>query len=124
MTQVDSTSQHLLPMVDVEWSGVKGWNKRQIQDSLAVFIGLVKQHYGSYPLLYADSRFYNNHLSPRFDKLPLFIAHYSDEAPVVKGAHRHYIWQRDQHGWLVVSIVKWIWMRLHPARQSPISCFH
>lgn len=100
ITQVDSTSQHLLPMVDVEWSGVKGWNKRQIQDSLAVFVGLVKQHYGSYPLLYADSRFYNAHLSPRFDKLPLFIAHYSDEAPVVKGAHRHYIWQRDQHGWV------------------------
>lgn len=99
-TQVDSTSQDLLPMVDVEWSGVKGWSKQQLQDSLAVFVWLVKRHYGRYPLVYADTRFYNAHLSPRFDKLPLFIARYSEEAPVVKGAHRHYIWQRDQHGWV------------------------
>lgn len=92
--------QDLLPMVDVEWAGVKGWSKQQLQDSLAVFLWLVKQHYGRYPLLYADSRFYNAHLSPRFDKLPLFIARYSEEAPIVKGAHRHFIWQRDQYGWV------------------------
>ncbi len=97
-TQTADFGQDLLPMVDVEWAGVRGWNRTQIQDSLAVFLFLAKKHYGRYPLIYADARFYNDNLSPRFDKLPLFIARYSDEAPTVKGAHRHYIWQRSQHG--------------------------
>ena len=90
--------QDLLPMVDVEWSGVEGWTKEQLQDNLARFCSLVARDYGQEPLIYADTKFYNMYLSPRFDTYPLFIAHYDELEPQVKGAHKHYIWQRDEHG--------------------------
>ena len=95
---VEPSMQDLLPMVDVEWSGVEGWTKEQLQDNLARFCSLVARDYGQEPLIYADSKFYNMYLSPRFDTYPLFIAHYDELEPQVKGAHKHYIWQRDEHG--------------------------
>lgn len=98
MQTIDLRQQDLLPMVDIEWNGVRGWKARQIRDSLAVFAWLVKKACGRYPMLYADARFYNTYLSPRFDKFPLFIARYHDDAPQVKGLHRHYVWQYDTHG--------------------------
>jgi len=97
-TVTDSTSQTLLPMIDVEWVGVKGWTREQLQDSLAAFVKLVKSFYGRTPLIYSDLKFYQKMLSPRFDSLPLFIAHYHDQEPVVTQAHHYYIWQRDEHG--------------------------
>lgn len=95
---VDVSQQDLLPMVDVEWLGVRGWRKEQLQDSLALFISMIKEHFGADPIIYADIKFYTERLSPRFDKYPLFIAHYEKDQPIVQGADRHYIWQRDEHG--------------------------
>lgn len=97
-SHVEPALQDLLPMVDVEWSGVEGWTKDQLQDNLERFCNLIARDYGKVPLIYADSRFYNMYLTPRFDTYPLFIAHYDELEPEVKGAHKHYIWQRDEHG--------------------------
>lgn len=96
--QVDMSEQELLPMVDVEWQGVSGWTTAQVQDSLALFCWLVKDAYGADPVIYADARFFRERLAPRFNDYPLFIAHYHRQQPVVRGAGRHVLWQRSEHG--------------------------
>ncbi|MCR5131619.1 MAG: glycosyl hydrolase family 25 [Prevotella sp.] len=96
--EVKREEQDLLPMIDVEWSGMSQWTPRQMQDSLALFAYLVQEYYGVQPLIYADAKFYGQRLTPRFDDFPLFIAHYREFPPVVEKAHRLYLWQRDEHG--------------------------
>ena len=34
--------QDLIPMIDVEREGVKGWSRKQVQDSVALFARLVR----------------------------------------------------------------------------------
>lgn len=44
--------QDLIPMLDVEDYGVKGWTRQQVQDSVRVWIALCKKYYGKAPILY------------------------------------------------------------------------
>ena len=90
--------QDLIPMVDVEQEGVRGWTHRQLRDSLSRFAALVKAHYGKAPLIYSYAKFYNSHLAPHFNEYQLFLARYSPESPVVRGAGRHNIWQHTDQG--------------------------
>lgn len=90
--------QDLIPMVDVEREGVRGWTDRQVKDSLALFCRLVKAHYGKSPLIYTQYKFYNSHLSPRFDRYFLFLGKYSWPQPRIKGRSRHNIWQYSDRG--------------------------
>lgn len=94
----DKADQDLLPMVDVEGDGVKGWTPRQVRDSLWVYAELIRHHYGQYPILYSYAKFYNTVLAPHFNRFYLFIAKYSPEEPVVKGAGKHNIWQITDQG--------------------------
>lgn len=84
-------------MVDIEESGVKRWSASQIQDSLAVFCQLVKDHYGKLPIIYTYSNFYNNYLYEHFHNYYLFIANYN-HYPNIKGAGQHNIWQKSERG--------------------------
>lgn len=90
--------QDLIPMVDVEREGVRGWSDRQVKDSLALFCRLVKAHYGKSPLIYTQYKFYNSHLSPYFDRYFLFLGKYSWPQPRIKGSRRHNIWQYSERG--------------------------
>ncbi|MCI7598853.1 MAG: GH25 family lysozyme [Prevotella sp.] len=87
----------LLPMVDVEKSGVGGWSAEQINDSLQVFCDLVKDHYGKRPVIYTYSHFYNTYLYERFHNYYLFIANYN-HYPNIKGVGQHNIWQKSERG--------------------------
>lgn len=98
ISHAERSQQDLLPMVDVEWSGTHDMAKDRLQDSLAVYAYYIKQHYGRYPIIYADRKYYSTRLEPRFNKFPLFIAHYTDVQPVMERAQRHLLWQRDVHG--------------------------
>ena len=95
---VRHSEQDLIPMVDVEESGCRGASRDQLQASLAEFMELVREEYGKYPLLYSQYRFYNEKLAPEFNKFFIFMARYSDSAPVLKGGGRHNIWQYTEHG--------------------------
>lgn len=94
---VPKSKLDLLPMVDVEESGVGRWSAAQIQDSLAVFCQLVKDHYGKLPIIYTYSNFYNNYLYEHFHNYYLFIANYN-HYPNIKGAGQHNIWQKSERG--------------------------
>ena len=86
----------MVPVVDVE--EFKGWrSKEQLQDSLMVFVRLVKKHYGKLPIIYTHQNFYNTYLYPRFNKHYLFIAAYRKTPPVIKGAV-YDIWQYTDAG--------------------------
>lgn len=90
------TWQDLAPVVDVE--DIRGWkSSKQLQDSLAVFIRLVKQHYNCPPIIYTHRNFYNTYLAPRFNNHHLFIAAYSSREPRING-RTYSIWQYTDAG--------------------------
>lgn len=90
--------QDLIPMIDVEREGVRGWTRRQVQDSVAMFASLVRKNFGKKPLVYSQANFYNSHLVPRFNSYFLFLGRYSPARPAVKGTGRHNIWQFTEKG--------------------------
>lgn len=95
---VDHSKQDLLPMVDVEESGCRGYTRQQLQANLNEFMQLVKAEYGKYPVLYSQYRFYNEMLAPEFNRYYLFIARYSSSPPVLRGEGRYNIWQYSERG--------------------------
>lgn len=90
--------QDLIPMVDVEKGWLDGWNRKQLQDSVAKFSRLVKQHYGRRPMIYSSESFYDKMLAPRFNDHILYIASYSRLAPAVRGKFDHNLWQYSERG--------------------------
>ncbi|PTL33113.1 glycosyl hydrolase family 25 [Prevotella sp. oral taxon 376] len=97
---VKPKEQKLRPMIDVEPEGVKGWGKKALQDSLALFCWYVKKHYGVYPIIYSYAKFYNEWLAPRFNHFNIFLARYNGEEPMVEGAGEHNIWQHTDQGYI------------------------
>ena len=90
-------SQDLIPMVDVE-SSLEKWTKKQIHDSLLVFMRLCKSHYGVYPMVYSGQNVYNKYLAPRFNKFHLMLGNYNGTKPVIHGAGHYTIWQYSETG--------------------------
>ncbi|MDH8701817.1 lysozyme [Dysgonomonadaceae bacterium PH5-43] len=89
--------QDLIPILDVE--ELKGWSKRQLRDSIKVFIRLTKQHYGKAPIIYSGHKFYNNHLCSHFNNYHLMIARYGQRPPRLNGKKGTYsIWQYTDKG--------------------------
>ena len=39
--------------------------------------GLVKKHYGKYPIIYSNESFYNKEMGAKFNRYYLFIANYN-----------------------------------------------
>lgn len=88
----------LLPMIDVEQSGIRGrWTKAQLQDSLRIFVEMVRTFYGRPPVLYSGMNFYNENLAPAFNDCPLFLARYSTREPVVTQGS-YLLWQYSETG--------------------------
>ena len=96
--RVNKSKQDLIPVVDVEKSGCKNATREQLQERLKQFMELVKKEYGTYPIIYSDHHFYNEFLSPEFDKYTLFLARYNNEPPRVKSNAEHIIWQFSERG--------------------------
>lgn len=88
---VGQYNQDVLPMVDVETRD--GKRVKEVRDSLKVFIGLIKEHYGVAPMIYATNRSYNEILAPEFNAYHLYIGRYGKNAPVIKGQGHYTIWQ-------------------------------
>ena len=86
----------LVPMIDVETSDNRP--VRQLQDSLDVFIRLVKQEYGCPPMIYGTQRSYNTYCAPKYNRYHLYIGRYGENAPVIKGDGTYTIWQYTESG--------------------------
>ncbi|MCR4854320.1 MAG: glycosyl hydrolase family 25 [Prevotella sp.] len=95
---VKKSQQDLIPMVDVEQTGNRQVSRQQLQKNLKRFMELMKKHYGKYPLLYSQYRFYNEKLAPEFNRYFIFIARYGKKEPVLKGRGKYNIWQYSERG--------------------------
>lgn len=93
---MDEHSMDLIPMIDVETNDKKP--KKALQDSLDVFISLVKEHYGVMPMIYGTQRSYNEFCAPKYNKLHLYIGRYGPNAPEIIGEGTYIIWQYDESG--------------------------
>ncbi|MDE6577279.1 MAG: glycosyl hydrolase family 25 [Muribaculaceae bacterium] len=93
---VDIKKQKCIPMVDVEKSD--NHSQKELQDSLNVFISLVKQYFGKDPMIYATNRSYNELLGKDYNKYHLYIGRYGDRAPVIPGKGTYTIWQFTEEG--------------------------
>ncbi len=88
---VDRRKQDLIPMVDVETADKHPVS--ELRDSLNVFIGLIRKHYGVRPMIYATNRSYNELCGGLYPSYPLYIGRYGSNPPQLKGKSRYTIWQ-------------------------------
>lgn len=88
--------QDLIPMVDVETADKH--SVAELQDSLKVFMQLVKDHYGVFPMIYGTNRSYNEYCAPDFNKYHLYIGRYGKDAPIIRGRGTYTIWQYSEKG--------------------------
>ena len=95
---VDRRKQTVVPMIDVEQEGVRGWSRQQIQDSLELMAQLIEKHYYNQPIIYSYAHFYNTNLAPRFNQYRLFLARYNMNEPIISGIGQPTIWQHSDQG--------------------------
>ena len=95
-SQMDKVTTDLIPMVDVERSD--GKTRKELQDSLRVFLDLLANEYGSKPMIYGTNRSYNELCAPEFNDYPLYIGRYGNKEPVIKGLSHYTIWQYSENG--------------------------
>ena len=81
----------LIPMVDVETSDDK--STKVLQDSLDVFISLVKAKFGVTPMIYGTQRSYNTYCAPKYNNYHLYIGRYGKNEPQIIGKGTYTIWQ-------------------------------
>lgn len=95
---VNRHHQDLVPVIDVEEEGVRGWTRAEVRMNLKKLLDLIAEHYHCTPIIYSYSHFYEQVLSPDFDKYPLFLSHYESMDQQAMGKGRHVIWQHTDQG--------------------------
>ena len=109
--------QDLIPMIDVEDRG--NWSRSQLIDSVSLLAGMLERHYGRKPMIYSTMDFYNQNLSPQFNKYPLYIGRYSSTQPTLSWEGEYTIWQFSEDG-IMAGINVYVDMaRFHPDHDLP-----
>lgn len=108
---IDRNKQDLLPIVDIEESGFNKCNRTKIQQTLRDFMNACKEKYNVYPIIYCNEVFFEDYLSPTFNRYYLFIANYSQKKPSLPGGTKYNIWQFSNDGhvrgiWTYVDLNK------------------
>lgn len=88
----------LVPMIDVETSD--GKPVKQLQDSLDVFIKLLKEEFGCPPMIYGTQRSYNTYCAPKYNNYHLYIGRYGNNPPEIKGTGTYSIWQYTESAYV------------------------
>lgn len=92
---LEEYKMNLIPMIDVETSDNRPI--KQLQDSLNVFIRLLKEEYGCPPMIYGTQRSYNTYCSPKYNNYHLYIGRYGPNEPEIKGPGTYSIWQYTEN---------------------------
>lgn len=110
--QMDAVHIDLIPMVDVERDD--GKPRKELQDSLQVFLNLLETEYCKRPMIYGTNRSYNEFCAPEFNHYPLYIGRYGKNRPIVTGPSHYTIWQYTENA-QIPGIPKPVDMcRMHP----------
>ncbi len=94
--QLDRVHMDLIPMVDVETDDKRP--RKEVQDSLRVFLNLLEKEYGKKPMIYGTTRSYNLYCAPQFNNYPLYIGRYGIIKPIIIGSSHYVIWQYSESG--------------------------
>ena len=94
---IDIDSLDLLPVLDCEDDGTKGWSRSEIQSAVHAFATACRARYGVEPVIYCSESYFKDYLYPEFEEYKLFIANYSG-TPVLPGKAKYLLWQRSRHG--------------------------
>lgn len=85
----------LPPVLDIEVKGKR--SKRELQDSLKVWLRKVEKHYSVKPILYTSYKFKMDYLNdPFFNSYPYWIAHYYVDSVRYEG--KWHFWQHTDAG--------------------------
>ena len=87
----------LLPMVDIEEEGIGNMSPERLRDFLSEFCRLVKEKYGSYPILYTQAHIYRNVLAKDFSNYTIWISRYGYK-PYMGSKRKPDIWQFTERG--------------------------
>jgi len=114
---MSAVPQDLIPMIDVEDRG--NWSRSQLIDSLSLLADMLERHYRHKPMIYSTMDFYNQNLSPQFNKYPLYIGRYSSAKPSISWEGDYTIWQFSEDG-IMAGINVYVDMaRFHPDHDLP-----
>lgn len=92
---VNLKSGDLPPVLDIEETN--GVSKAAIQKGVKDWLDIIERHYGVTPILYTGAVFYKNYLGKKFDKYPLWVAHYhSGNSPRI--GRKWHFWQHSEEG--------------------------
>lgn len=96
ITYCRKDEQDLAPLIDIEVRG--HWTHQQVADSLQLFADMLEDYYGTRPVIYTGTNFYNRYLSEQFSDYELFIAKYSEQEPVLRDGTPYTLWQFTESG--------------------------
>lgn len=88
--------QDLIPMIDIETNS--NMSTTAFCDSVQKFLLMVSEAYHQKPLVYTYQNFYNKYLQGKVDGYPLFIAKYTEPAPVLADGRDYILWQYTGKG--------------------------
>ena len=92
----------LVPMLDIEISLSKDYNKTTAIRNIRKFMSLVKKEFGVYPIIYGTQRSYNTVCSPHLNNYILYIGRYGKNEPQIITTtglrHKYSIWQFSESG--------------------------
>ena len=84
------------PMIDIETNS--NMSTTAFCDSVQKFLLMVSEAYHQKPLVYTYQNFYNKYLQGKVDGYPLFIAKYTEPAPVLADGRDYILWQYTGKG--------------------------
>ena len=93
---VDSGTQDLIPMVDIE--ECTQWKGDKFTTNLTLFLKLIENHFGRKPVLYTVNSFYNAHLKFKYKDYMFCIGRYGPNEPVMFDGNSWTLWQYSDKG--------------------------
>ena len=95
LNNVDLKEGDLPPVLDVEQ--MNGVSVSTLRQRVADWLQIVEKAYGVKPIIYTNANFYEKNLAGRFDKYPLWVAHYlvKDKPRIKRNWH---FWQHSETG--------------------------
>jgi lysozyme len=88
----------LAPVLDVELAD--GMPREVILEEMRIWLQTVERCLQIKPIIYTNQNFYEHYLAGSFEQNPLWIARYSQEAPMLTTGKRWDFWQYSHKGYL------------------------
>ena len=95
---VELEAGDLAPVLDLETTD--GMPTEVMLEEARIWLQTVERSLNVRPIIYTNQNFYEKYLAGVFDNHPLWIARYSDQAPVLSGGMEWRFWQYSNEGCL------------------------